>query len=61
VTISPALPLPAGHTPMAAVAELTARCTEAIEDAIRAAPAQWLWMHARWRTRPAEERADPGG
>lgn len=36
----------------AAVAELTARCTEVIEAAIREAPEQWLWMHNRWRTRP---------
>ena len=37
------------------IVELTRRCTEAIEDAIRQAPEQWLWMHARWRTRPAGE------
>ena len=29
------------------------RCsTGSIEAAIRRAPEQWLWMHARWRTRP---------
>jgi Kdo2-lipid IVA lauroyltransferase/acyltransferase len=41
----------------AAVASLTARCTEAIEAAIRNTPEQWLWMHDRWRTRPPRERA----
>ena len=32
----------------------TARFNEVIEAAIRRAPEQWLWMHARWRTRPRE-------
>jgi KDO2-lipid IV(A) lauroyltransferase len=36
-----------------AVAELTQRCTAAIEKAIGVAPDQWLWIHNRWRTRPA--------
>ncbi len=35
-----------------AAAALTARCTARIEDAIRANPAQWVWMHRRWRRRP---------
>jgi KDO2-lipid IV(A) lauroyltransferase len=39
-----------------AVAELTGRCTEVIEAAIREAPEQWLWVHDRWRTRPLEAR-----
>jgi lauroyl/myristoyl acyltransferase len=26
----------------------------AIEAAIPPSPEQWLWMHARWRTRPRE-------
>lgn len=29
---------------------LTAAATLAIEDEIRANPAQWVWMHPRWRT-----------
>jgi Kdo2-lipid IVA lauroyltransferase/acyltransferase len=42
----------------AVVVALTARCTEAIEAAVRETPEQWLWMHDRWRTRPPDERAD---
>lgn len=30
----------------------TARHTQAVEDAIRAHPDHWLWIHRRWRTRP---------
>lgn len=31
---------------------LTARLTAGIEDAIRAHPEQWVWMHRRWRSPP---------
>jgi KDO2-lipid IV(A) lauroyltransferase len=53
VSIEPPLPVPAATDLEAAVVELTARCTEAIEAAIRRAPEQWLWSHDRWRTRPS--------
>lgn len=33
----------------------TARYMAVTERAIRRDPAAWLWMHNRWRTRPAEE------
>lgn len=36
------------------VAENTARMTRAIEDAVRSAPGQWVWMHRRWEPRAAE-------
>lgn len=52
VTIEPPLERPAAGDLEDAVLELTARCTAAIEAAIRRAPEQWLWSHDRWRTRP---------
>jgi KDO2-lipid IV(A) lauroyltransferase len=53
VTVLPALRASVGGAD-ATLADLTARCTEAIETAIRGAPEQWLWVHDRWRTRPGE-------
>jgi len=52
VTILPGLQAPA-PSDEGALIELTRRCTETIEAAIRAGPEQWLWIHDRWRTRPA--------
>jgi KDO2-lipid IV(A) lauroyltransferase len=33
----------------------TARFTKAIEERARRHPEQWLWIHKRWNTRPADE------
>jgi KDO2-lipid IV(A) lauroyltransferase len=52
VVIEPPLPLPPANDLDQAVVELTARCTQTIEAAVRRAPEQWLWSHDRWRTRP---------
>lgn len=51
-----ALELPKGSGEEAVV-ELTQRYTRAIEQAIRQAPHEWVWMHQRWKTRPESERA----
>jgi KDO2-lipid IV(A) lauroyltransferase len=52
VIVKPPLDPPKRGDRDLAIAELTARCTAAIEAAIREAPEQWLWIHNRWRTRP---------
>jgi KDO2-lipid IV(A) lauroyltransferase len=36
---------------------ITAECTSVIESWVRERPELWLWMHRRWKTRPAEESA----
>ena len=45
-----------GH---AAVVELTQALTRAVEDAVRAHPDHWFWVHRRWKTRPASSAAAP--
>lgn len=42
----------------AEVVRITAACQAVMEDAIRRHPADWVWMHERWKTQPA---AAPGG
>jgi len=32
---------------------ITAACTALLEQAIRAHPEEWVWMHQRWKTPPA--------
>ncbi|MDX2013123.1 MAG: lysophospholipid acyltransferase family protein [Myxococcaceae bacterium] len=53
------VPLPDGDTEADVVA-LTAALTRRLEDVIREYPAQWVWMHERWKRRPADE-ASPAG
>jgi KDO2-lipid IV(A) lauroyltransferase len=34
---------------------ITMKISEALEEAIRRAPEQWLWFHKRWKTQPGEK------
>ncbi len=38
-----------------AVQRLTQECASVLETYVRRNPEYWLWMHRRWRTRPADE------
>jgi KDO2-lipid IV(A) lauroyltransferase len=38
------------------IVALTQACTAVIEDWVRRYPDQWLWIHRRWKTRPAGEK-----
>jgi KDO2-lipid IV(A) lauroyltransferase len=38
----------------AEVLRITAHCTARLEAAIRQAPAEWVWMHRRWKSKPPE-------
>jgi KDO2-lipid IV(A) lauroyltransferase len=37
---------------------LTAACTTVLEQAIRRTPAEWVWMHERWKTPPPAAPAE---
>jgi KDO2-lipid IV(A) lauroyltransferase len=49
------LELPDTGNAEADIVELTQRCTAVIEAWVRRYPEQWLWIHRRWKTRPAGE------
>lgn len=52
----PAVELTRTGNEEADIVENTAHFTRVIEDYIRAHPDQWLWVHKRWKTRPAGEK-----
>lgn len=39
---------------------ITQQYSKAMEDAIRVAPEQYLWIHRRWKSRPKEELKNAG-
>jgi KDO2-lipid IV(A) lauroyltransferase len=43
---------PAPRDREAEVVRITAACTAVLEEAVRSNPAEWVWMHERWKTRP---------
>lgn len=51
----PEVELPKSGNAEADVLDLTQQCTRTIENWIRRYPDQWLWIHRRWKTRPAGE------
>jgi KDO2-lipid IV(A) lauroyltransferase len=58
IRIAPALELGGlGDDSDEALVANVAHMTRIIEEAIRQAPEQWLWLHRRWRTRPAGDQA----
>lgn len=60
IVYGPPVEIPDGEDREKAALEVTARATARIEEAIRACPEAWFWMHRRWRTRP-EDAADSLG
>jgi len=51
----PPLDLPKTDKVSDDILQATQICTSAIESWIRRYPDQWLWIHRRWKTRPAGE------
>jgi KDO2-lipid IV(A) lauroyltransferase len=37
------------------VARIVSACSALLEAAIRRSPAEWVWMHERWKTQPGPE------
>lgn len=51
VAVHAPLPFPEIGDRRERILELTRRCNQAIEDAVRSCPSQWLWLHRRWGRR----------
>jgi Kdo2-lipid IVA lauroyltransferase/acyltransferase len=53
----PALELAVTDDERSDICNYCARFNRVIEDYVRRFPDQWLWVHRRWKTRPANESA----
>jgi Kdo2-lipid IVA lauroyltransferase/acyltransferase len=47
--------------PEQAVESMTRAISDQLEQAIRAVPEQWVWMHRRWKTKPPPQSELPQG
>jgi len=54
LTVEPVPYDPAPADKEAEAVRITAHCTARMEQAIRQAPSEWVWMHRRWKTKPSE-------
>jgi KDO2-lipid IV(A) lauroyltransferase len=57
IRFGPALPMDRTAEREGEVLALTARCNDALEQTIRTAPSDWMWIHRRWKTRPPGEES----
>lgn len=57
LSVEPLIPIERTGDEEADVRALTMKVTQVIENQIRQYPGQWLWIHKRWKTRPAGEPA----
>jgi Kdo2-lipid IVA lauroyltransferase/acyltransferase len=49
------VPPSAGQSQDEQIHQILLACNREFEEAIRAAPEQWIWMHKRWRPKPQPE------
>ncbi|MBN2009258.1 lysophospholipid acyltransferase family protein [candidate division KSB1 bacterium] len=54
VNIKPELPLIRTGDENRDIYENTLQCSKALEEFILDSPTQWVWMHERWKTKPAD-------
>jgi KDO2-lipid IV(A) lauroyltransferase len=54
IKIEPPLEIPANLSGDALVADVTSKCSNALERFVRIWPDQWIWLHNRWHTRPED-------
>lgn len=60
ISIEPEIPIPETGDGERDVKETVRAFTQVIERHVRQVPRQWVWMHPRWKTRPAgdEKKSD---